>query len=143
MLTLIQGKELLELPELNGILAASVYNPTPERLAQRVRGYRQNDSVVVFACREADTWKGIAIVQRTVCLGTLLDIAVSEKDRNRGIGRFLISGIMERLALTDFCAETDEEAVGFYRSLGFAITSLGDKYNAGSQRYLCQKRTEG
>ena len=32
---------------------------------------------------------------------------------------------------------------GFYRSLGFTVTSLGDKYNSGSQRYLCQKGEEG
>ena len=143
MLTLLQRKELLELPELNGILAASVYDPTPERLAKRVRAYRQNASIAVFACREADIWKGVAVVQRTGSLGTLLDIAVSEKDRKQGIGRFLISGIIKSLALTDFYAETDEEAVGFYHSLGFTVTSLGDKYNSGSQRYLCQKGEEG
>ena len=66
-----------------------------------------------------------------------------KKIESRGIGRFLISGIIKSLALTDFYAETDEEAVGFYRSLGFTVTSLGDKYNSGSQRYLCQKRGGG
>lgn len=34
-------------------------------------------------------------------------------------------------------AETDDEAVDFYRRYGFFITSLGEKY-PGVERFLCQ-----
>jgi len=34
-------------------------------------------------------------------------------------------------------AETDYEAVDFYRRYGFVITSLGEKY-PGVERFLCQ-----
>lgn len=34
-------------------------------------------------------------------------------------------------------AETDDDAVGFYRKVGFSVLPLGDKYNTGINRYLC------
>jgi len=38
---------------------------------------------------------------------------------------------------TSIVAETDHEAVDFYRRYGFFITSLGEKY-PGVERFLCQ-----
>ena len=34
-------------------------------------------------------------------------------------------------------AETDDDAVGFYRKVGFSVQPLGNKYVAGINRYLC------
>jgi GNAT superfamily N-acetyltransferase len=66
---------------------------------------------------------------------TLLHIAVVPTDRRTGYGRALISAILAR---NQHCqrvvAETDADAVGFYRALGFVVTLLGEKY-AGTERF--------
>ena len=36
-----------------------------------------------------------------------------------------------------FTAETDKDAVDFYRKLGFSVTSLGEKY-PGVERFHCE-----
>ncbi|WP_268921683.1 hypothetical protein [Metabacillus sediminilitoris] len=38
-------------------------------------------------------------------------------------------------------AETDKEAVVFYRNYGFKITSLGEKY-PGVERFLCEYKKQ-
>jgi ribosomal protein S18 acetylase RimI-like enzyme len=58
----------------------------------------------------------------------------------------LIEAIPSMLGVSDLTAETDTEAVGFYRALGFTATSLGEKY-LGVERFACsfrwRERTEG
>ncbi len=63
-------------------------------------------------------------------------IAVSLKYRGQGIGRDMIRYIEEHYSLSSIYAETDQDAVIFYKNLGFHITSLGEKY-PGVERFAC------
>lgn len=67
---------------------------------------------------------------------TVSAIAVAEDHRRRGIGRQLVTDAMERLGSQSLNAETDRDAVDFYRHLGFAVSSLGEKY-PGVERFAC------
>ncbi|MFX3673525.1 MAG: GNAT family N-acetyltransferase [Paenisporosarcina sp.] len=64
-------------------------------------------------------------------------IAVSRAERGNGLGRKMIDFICDKYALTLVSAETDKDAVGFYRSYGFNVISLGEKY-PGVERFLCE-----
>lgn len=64
-------------------------------------------------------------------------IAVSFGERGNGIGTKMIQFLCENFVLTTISAETDNDAVEFYRKLGFKITSLGEKY-PGVERFLCE-----
>lgn len=48
----------------------------------------------------------------------------------------MIQAIQEKRESETLCVETDQEAVGFYQSLGFNIKSLGEKY-PGVERFWC------
>ncbi|WP_337993591.1 GNAT family N-acetyltransferase [Lysinibacillus sp. CNPSo 3705] len=62
-------------------------------------------------------------------------IAVLADQRGKGIGSKMIHFIASKYP--SIVAETDYEAVDFYRCYGFFITSLGEKY-PGVERFLCQ-----
>lgn len=50
-----------------------------------------------------------------------------------------VEAILDRFHPSVLSAETDAEAVGFYRSCGFTVRSLGEKY-PGTERFLCERR---
>jgi ribosomal protein S18 acetylase RimI-like enzyme len=68
---------------------------------------------------------------------TISAIAVAQDHRGMGIGRLLVTGALERLESRSLYAETDGDAVEFYRQLGFAVSSLGEKY-PGVERFACR-----
>ncbi|MCM3588365.1 GNAT family N-acetyltransferase [Mesobacillus maritimus] len=76
---------------------------------------------------------GIEIVGFNECV--IKHIAVSPEQRGKGIGSKMIQSLSEQYPFIS--AETDIEAVDFYRKYGFAITSLGEKY-PGVERFLCE-----
>ena len=64
----------------------------------------------------------------------ILHIAVAEKARNRGIGSAMISALQSRYKLP-LHAETDDDAVNFYRKQGFETTITTQKH--GVRRWAC------
>ena len=63
-------------------------------------------------------------------------IAVCQNQRGKGIGSQMIDYVIDTHSLTYISAETDSDAVNFYRNFGFQIWSLGEKYT-GVERFLC------
>ncbi|WP_150273439.1 GNAT family N-acetyltransferase [Paenibacillus tepidiphilus] len=63
-------------------------------------------------------------------------LAVQPGWRGKGIGRSIIQELAGCPGMISLRAETDREAVGFYRSAGFAVVSLGEKY-PGVERFEC------
>jgi ribosomal protein S18 acetylase RimI-like enzyme len=66
----------------------------------------------------------------------LRHIAVKQGYRNQGLGKGMLTDILEERKLIEIVAETDKNAVNFYRRTGFHITSLGEKY-PGVERFHC------
>lgn len=65
-----------------------------------------------------------------------MNIATDTAYRNRGIASSLIAFAAKTLNCGVIKAETDDDAIRFYRKYGFHIKSLGEKY-PGFIRYLC------
>jgi ribosomal protein S18 acetylase RimI-like enzyme len=86
-----------------------------------------SDSVMVTALRSgAAVGAGcLSLVGRS---GRLTALAVARPWRGLGIGRAVLDAAFTHLDLATMKAETDEEAVGFYRACGFSVTSLGHRY---------------
>ncbi|KAA0765684.1 GNAT family N-acetyltransferase [Bacillus sp. SH5-2] len=63
-------------------------------------------------------------------------IAVMPKYRHQGIALRMIKEIVRVHQFTYIEAETDDEAVEFYKKSGFEIKSLGEKYS-GIGRFHC------
>jgi ribosomal protein S18 acetylase RimI-like enzyme len=69
--------------------------------------------------------------------GIIRHIVVAPLWRRCGIGQLMIDEAAAFLGLSVLEAETDADAVNFYRACGFAIRSLGEKY-PGTERFLCR-----
>ncbi|MDP7989032.1 GNAT family N-acetyltransferase [Bacillus sp. MHSD_36] len=63
-------------------------------------------------------------------------IAVVPQYRHKGIALQMIKEVVRMHQLTYLEAETDDEAVEFYKKIGFQVKSLGEKY-PGIERFYC------
>lgn len=91
-------------------------------------GYKSNGTIV-----------GVIGVKTFVPYCEILHISVAPHCRGQRIGSQLIDFVVQRHIPYKIIAETDKEAVDFYKRYGFSIASLGEKY-AGVERFLCEYR---
>jgi ribosomal protein S18 acetylase RimI-like enzyme len=91
----------------------------------RFIGWQEGDEIL--ACAGAEQHPEATIGIRS--------IAVAPGWRNRGLARALIDALAERMNADRVVAETDDDAVGFYRSCGFTVEDKAPKL--GHRRYWC------
>ena len=123
-------------PEILALLKPSVYNPTPERLKSRAEKYSADKNIFVYACKNSEKYIGIVVFITENGTAEILDIAVKPEYRKHGIGRKLIDFIFNRFPVDTIIAETDDEAVEFYKKCRFTITST--KEVSDTKRYFCK-----
>lgn len=135
---IINIKEKLKSEELLGILAESVYMPTAERLNSRAEAYINNSDIIVLGASMNNRFLGIIVLDYSGDSElVILDIAVLKSIQKQGIGRTLIEYVKETYQPKCITAETDDDAVDFYRKIGFTVKSLGEKYPE-IMRYECK-----
>lgn len=122
--------------EIQSLFAASVYNPTPERMV-KYTSRATAESSVSYVAYDGGSPAGIVVFEN---LGqshfSVLTIYAEPRARRHGVGRRLIHHLVAAEGDPVIEAETDDDAVDFYHSLGFRIHSLGEKY-PGVRRYRC------
>ncbi|HNX13774.1 MAG TPA: GNAT family N-acetyltransferase [Oscillospiraceae bacterium] len=137
-MTIINIKNRLHEPAIRSVFTLSMYLPTPEKLALRAAAYQADPDVSVFACFDKEKPLGtIVLTNHGAQSFEIMSIAVIPNCRNQGIGSKLITYAAQSLHCAQITAETDNDAIGFYRRCGFVITSLGEKYPK-CIRYLCK-----
>ena len=68
----------------------------------------------------------------------IIGITVAEGQRHQGIGKQMIQAVMESEQIKTIKAQTDDDAIGFYRSCGFTEERVIKEYPDGiSVRYNC------
>ena len=114
---------------------------TPSKAEQALDHYLTDENRQLFLYNESSEADAIA-----GCIGVLrlspkhveiTHIAVANAYRRRGIASNMIAAVCEITGCTEISAETDTDAVGFYRSYGFEVRSLGEKY-PNVERFECQ-----
>ena len=130
-------KDELTNEDILELLAPSVFNPTPERLLIRAKKYQADDKSKVYAYSENGEYKGIIVFKIKEQTAEILDIAVILEYQGNGIGSRLIDYIFTRFAVNKITAETDDDAIGFYRKYGFTVVDITVKFDA--KRYTCVK----
>ncbi|WP_307720661.1 GNAT family N-acetyltransferase [Paenibacillus validus] len=134
-------KTQLQEPAVRELLEYSIF-PDPDLLEQVVGEYERSEELELYGYEEQGELVGI--VGFTVSDRNEMEIkhlAVHPDARGRGYGR---GQILELLALKKparIVTETDEEAVNFYRNIGFTVIGLGEKY-PGIERYRCEYEAE-
>ena len=138
--------KLRELTLKNEILQTySIYNhcmfmPTEEKFNNKVELFLNDDSVKIFACFAQDEILGVMVVsfieQRKI---EIIGIAVDVSVRRKGVGSYMINQVVNNYGLLSVYAETDNDAVGFYRNNGFNIVAFSETYgNETVVRYKCE-----
>jgi GNAT superfamily N-acetyltransferase len=77
------------------------------------------------------------VVESDGDVATIRYLAVAPDRRWCGVGRRLVDVAIERTSRRIVEAETDGDATGFYRTCGFTVRSIGEKY-PGVVRYVCR-----
>ena len=93
----------------------------------------------MYACKKCGVYAGIVVFKTENGTSEILDIAVKPEYQNCGIGRKLVDFVLSQFSVDCMIAETDDDAVGFYRKCGFTVTLAGEVY--GSKRYFCKLHT--
>lgn len=120
-----------------GVLSLSQYLPTKEKLERLADEYESDPTLYAFAYKDGDAVCGTIFLKQTGDGAfELKSIATVPNHRKQGIASGLISFAATTLPCSLITAETDDDAVGFYRKYGFQIQSLGEKY-PGILRYRC------
>lgn len=139
LISVVDLSERLDSEELRQVFLSSDY---PAELASTHAGktiarYRAHPAWKLYGAEVDEKLVGaIGIEQTAPNEAEVRNIAVLAEFRHRGVGTALVRTAWGNLGLHLLCAETDHGAVNFYRQLGFAIESLGEKY-PGVERFWC------
>jgi ribosomal protein S18 acetylase RimI-like enzyme len=137
-LTFVDLRGMMGEPEVRRVLAFAIGYPTPEKVGRVCQDYRSKagreilgavEDGAVVGCIGLDLSRGLEI--------EILHIAVDPEHRRRGIGRWMLEKIRDRYPLCSVVAETDADAVEFYRRCGFGVESLG-RGQWGVERFRCR-----
>jgi ribosomal protein S18 acetylase RimI-like enzyme len=138
---LIDIKPKIDDSNIQELIGLAVF-PDPERINEAIDAYRNEKELEIMGYEWVEQIIGIVgYHMNDNGILELRHIAVTPEEQGKGFGRGII---LELLHLKDpkvITVETDEETVDFYRSIGFTIESLGEKY-PGVERFKCTYETE-
>jgi ribosomal protein S18 acetylase RimI-like enzyme len=127
------------LENVKELLTMAVGNPTPEKMKQLLDDYYASDDRAIFVATQSGKIIGVIGIDCTdKPHGFITHIAVSPDMRKQGVGRHLINHTTAVLELSDIRAETDQDAVVFYRACGFETEEIESQYS-GVRRFRCVK----
>ena len=119
------------------VLAESVGTPTDTTLKELIESCTRDEFPRLYIASFHSALVGVLRVdahRRFRC--TITHIAVAHRFRGQGFGQRLIEFIRDELNFEQAEAETDDDALGFYRACGFEIESLGES-SFGTERFRC------
>lgn len=119
--------------EVKRVISHSFFDASPEGIQRKVDAYVADSQIQVLGYIQDESILGVAVytVQRNRI--EINNIAVDPSNQKSGIGRNLITSLQDKYRLP-IQAETDDDAVDFYRKCGFEVAA-SQKY--GVNRYTC------
>lgn len=125
--------------EAFAIYADCMYKPELEKYREMMKKYIESPTVMILVNQTDGDVSAIMVSEFTDDDTKILGIAVAEKYRGYGIGRKMTEDLRQMSANRPLLAETDGDAVGFYRSCGFSVEKIRKRYSDGiAERYLCR-----
>jgi ribosomal protein S18 acetylase RimI-like enzyme len=117
-----------------------MFMPTEEKFNKKIDQFLNDNSIKIFACFNQSEIVGVIVVsfleQRNI---EIMGIAVKLSARGKGVGSYMINQIVTNYGLASVYAETDNDAVGFYRNNGFSIKEFAKIYDDETVlRYKCK-----
>ncbi len=142
-------KHWLTSEEAFSIYAPCMYQPAYKDFITLMEKFLSDPSVKIFVCDLDGEKAGILVLKETEATegsetgveAEILGIAVRKDLRGKGIGKEMVCQVMETEHLKKITAQTDDDAIGFYRKSGFEEERVVIEYPNGSVvRYNCIRR---
>ncbi|UQN04936.1 GNAT family N-acetyltransferase [Deinococcus sp. QL22] len=121
-------------PELQALLRLAMF-PDPQRVAAALTAYANDPTRLVFDWSLRGQLVSAAGVQVSGNAAEVLHIGTAAHIRGQGYGRDLLHGIRAHLGVMTLSADTDGQAVDFYRQSGFEVVALPPAW--GTPRFRC------
>lgn len=125
--------------EMNEIFMETIgyamYKPNIQKIENFINEIKKINEKHFFAYVEKGKILGVIVIHNQINI-EILNIGVLSSERKKGVGKKLIEYVHQNNVAKIIEAETDKGAVGFYKSIGFSIIELGEKY-PGVSRYRC------
>ena len=130
-------KNILCTEEIYNIYSACMFEPTFDKYKLKTEQMQNNSSVCVYGYFLNEKIIGIISTQETDKVIEIIGIAVDIKERHSGVGTNLIDYVKDKTQ-KPIIAETDSDAVMFYKKYGFHIEEKNvSKSNISYSRYVC------
>lgn len=124
--------------EAYAIYAPCMYQPTYEKYKAEMEGYLADPAVRIHVCENDGIKAGMLVLKLSGTDAEILGISVSEDCRGHGIGQYMVREVMKTGQLESLYAQTDDDAVEFYRKSGFDTEKTEVQYPNGTVvRYRC------
>ena len=129
-------KDYPDFTEVRSLLAECMW-PDHERISLELQKYMRDDSRILCGKTINNELVGlVGFIRLSAKEVELKHIAVRSDFRRQGIGKAMIYEYVMANGIRKMIAETDKDAVNFYRKIGFETMSLGEKY-PGVERFQC------
>lgn len=139
---ILKIKKLSTLKELKDgyeIFRHCMYQPTEEKYRKKMTEWMEEKNIIVYAAMEENRIKGMVVFR--FCqdnTAEVMGVAVHPAYRLQGIGSELIRQVAKEYGIEKIVAETDEQAVLFYRKTGFQTEKTERKFFEETViRYIC------
>ncbi|MHB1505304.1 MAG: GNAT family N-acetyltransferase [Sulfobacillus sp.] len=125
--------------QAKALLAHATFTATADHLNWLLTDLYTESAVSLYGWTDNGPVTGLIGIRQTApAVAEILHVAVAEGHRLQGIGRRMVEAVIAHHQLAALTAETDKDAVDFYRRCGFVVTSLGQMY-LGGERFLCTR----
>ena len=121
------------------IYSQCMYQPTFDEYKNELTELASKPEISIFVCTYQQENAGIIVLSaHPGNSAEILGIAVKDKLKRLGIGKFMINSAAAVLGLKSITAETDDDAVNFYRRSGFETKAFIRHFpDADVTRYHC------
>ncbi len=130
-------KDILCTEEIYSIYSACMFEPTFDKFKIKAEQMQNDSSISAYGYFLNQKITGVISTQETDKTVEIIGIAVDSKERHSGIGTKLIDYVKEK-SPKPIIAETDIDAIIFYKKYGFNIKEIiVSKSNISYSRYVC------
>lgn len=130
-------KDILCTQEIYDIYSACMFEPNFDKFKIKAEQMQKDSSVSVYGYFSNEKIIGVISTQETDKTVEIIGIAVHTKERHSGIGTKLIDYVKDKSS-KPIIAETDSDAVVFYKKYGFNIKEIiVSKSNVSYSRHVC------
>lgn len=130
-------KDILCAEEIYNIYSACMFEPTFDKFKLKTEQMQNDSSVYVYGYFLNEEIVGVISLKENDKAVEIIGIAVDIKERHSGVGTKLIDYVKDKIQ-KPIIAETDGDAVVFYKKYGFNIKEkIISKSNISYIRYVC------